>query len=282
MKKPIEKGNEVMTITFGDCGENHYGNQQIGKKVLLGQGFNYEDFLEAKKKAEKLDCEVDIIDLKELISDYINENKEFLTKNKIEINPAYLIFIRGAITKDHLDKIYAEMNTFEWDTKYFDVRRQKVLNKLARSVVCFDQNDQEPDYENKKGRIISFNRLPELNRAKSIIADIFGDKAKELIGEGNRYKNKDKNGIGYHGDVERRKVIAVRLNEKDKDGDTKTMPICFNWFYKNKSIGTNVSFDLPHGTIYAMSEYATGNNWKSSSIHTIRHAAGADKYTKIK
>ena len=160
MKKPVEKGNEVITITLGDCGENHYANQQIGKKVPLGQGFNLEDFLEAKNKAEKFGCEIDIIDLKELISDYINENKEFLTKNKIEINPAYLIFIRGAITKDHLDKIYAEMNTFGWDTKYFDVRRQKVLNKLARSVVCFDQNDQEPDYENKKGRIISFNRLP--------------------------------------------------------------------------------------------------------------------------
>ena len=34
----------VVTITFGDSGENHVGNQQIGVKVQTGQGFNYNDF----------------------------------------------------------------------------------------------------------------------------------------------------------------------------------------------------------------------------------------------
>ena len=32
--------------------------------------------------------------------------------------------------------------------------------------------------------------------------------------------------------------------------------------------------DLSHGDMYIMSEKATGNDWKKSSIETWRHAAG--------
>jgi hypothetical protein len=35
---------------------------------------------------------------------------------------------------------------FKWDEKYFDTRRQKVLNKHARKNVCFSDNYQKPDY----------------------------------------------------------------------------------------------------------------------------------------
>jgi len=39
----------VITVTFGDSGENHVGNQQIGTKVQEGQGFTLEDFQKAKE-----------------------------------------------------------------------------------------------------------------------------------------------------------------------------------------------------------------------------------------
>ena len=34
MKKPVEKGNEVITITLGDCGENHYANNCSCKWII--------------------------------------------------------------------------------------------------------------------------------------------------------------------------------------------------------------------------------------------------------
>lgn len=55
---------------------------------------------------------------------------------------------------------------FEWDTKYFDTRRQKVLNKLARHNVCFNDNYQAPDYANKKGTIIPWKNVPILYHVK--------------------------------------------------------------------------------------------------------------------
>ena len=34
--------------------------------------------------------------------------------------------------------------------------------------------------------------------------------------------------------------------------------------------------------MYIMSEKSVGNDWRQSSIAALRHAAGADKYLKIK
>ena len=34
--------------------------------------------------------------------------------------------------------------------------------------------------------------------------------------------------------------------------------------------------------MYVMSEYAVGTNWKSRSVYTLRHAAGADKFIVYK
>ena len=46
-----------------------------------------------------------------------------------------------------------EQLTYEWDKKYWDVRRQKVLNKLARHNVCYGNKGETADYENKRGTI---------------------------------------------------------------------------------------------------------------------------------
>ena len=39
---------------------------------------------------------------------------------------------------------------------------------------------------------------------------------------------------------------------------------------------------IEHGDIYIMSEKAVGNDWLNSNIPTLRHAAGAEKYTSLK
>ena len=276
----------VITVTFGDSGENHVGNQMIGEKVQEGQGFTLEDFQKAKEIVETINPEaiVTIHNLKELLIDNIGEKNttENITIGMLEYLPdTALIIIENILSQELADKIETELNTLTWDTKYWDTRRQRVLNKRARSNLCFDENDQEPDYENGKGRIVSFGRLPNLEKIKTSLGNIFGEKGQRLIGEGNRYPDRTKNGIGYHGDAERLKVVALRLNEANENGDRGTMPLCFQWFHRSKPIGKKFTLDIQHGTIYAMSEYTTGFNWRKSSLYTLRHAAGGKKYTDI-
>jgi len=277
----------VITVTFGDSGENHVGNQMIGEKVQEGQGFTLEDFQKAKEIVETINPEaiVTIHNLKELLIDNIGEKNttETITIGMLDYLPdAALIIIENILSQELANSIETELNTLTWDTKYWDTRRQKVLNKRARSNLCFDENDQEPDYENGKGRIVSFGRLPNLEKIKTSLGKIFGEKGQHLIGEGNRYPDRTKNGIGFHGDAERLKVVALRLNEADENGDRGTMPICWQWFHRSKPIGKKFTLDIPHGTIYAMSEYTTGFNWRKSSLYTLRHAAGGKKYTDLK
>ena len=40
---------EVISLTFGDSGENHVGMEQIGVMVEPGEGFNLEDFKQYRK-----------------------------------------------------------------------------------------------------------------------------------------------------------------------------------------------------------------------------------------
>ena len=59
------------------------------------------------------------------------------------------------------------------------------------------------------------------------------------------------------------------------------MPMKFGWFYKWKMVGKSYKTIINGGDLYFMSEKAVGSDWKSSSIFTLRHAAGAKKYLKF-
>jgi len=168
-----------------------------------------------------------------------------------------------------------EMDNFEWDKKYFDLRRNRVLNKRARANVCFGESNREPNYENKEGRIVSFDEVGCLKEIRDGLGEKLGGKCKKLICEGNRYFDLKKCGIGYHGDSERRKVIACHLGE--------TMDLHFNCFFKSKAVGKTLELSLESGDMYFMSEKAVGTDWKRRNVHTLRHSAGKAgvKYLKI-
>ena len=267
--------NETMTFTFGDAGENHVGMEMIGKIGDIGSGFNKDDLLISKKKLESNGFTCELIHLNNLY-----KNSESIDDNiKSSIQDAYVLVIRNAINyfieKDNgRQLIYNEMNKFEWDRKYKCHRRNKVLNKHARANVCFDNFSQEPDYENNKGRVVGYEEVPYLNTVRRKLVDVFGEKANNMICEGNRYFDIKKCGIGWHGDKERRKVIALRIGA--------TIPLKYQWFHKSKSIGDIFSIELNDGDMYVMSEKAVGYDWMLSSKYTLRHCAGCDKYTKPK
>ena len=60
------------------------------------------------------------------------------------------------------------------------------------------------------------------------------------------------------------------------------MPMKYGWFYKSNVVGKTLTIDVPGGSLYFMSEKAVGADWKFRSKYTLRHAAGASKYLKMK
>jgi hypothetical protein len=247
---------QTITITFGDVAENHKGMQKIGK--LAESGFTCEELKKFKICVEKVGKKCELINLTKLLPK--DENEDY--------PKACILIIRNGINLFvDLNKLWEEQINLEYDTKAFMYGR--VVNKHARHNLCFGFQCQEPDYQTGKGRIISFDSLPVLNKIRQNL-DIFGKKGENLMAESNFYYDVKKCGIGFHGDSERRIVIALRLGA--------SMPLRYQWFQNNKKIEDFKELILNHGDLYIMSEKATGFDWKRKIIPTLRHAAGCKKF----
>jgi len=239
------------SLTFGDAGENHVGMQQIGNKLECG--LMLSDLERIKNKYSNKECE--LINLTKLCEDSKEE--------------AYILIIRNFIDSELESKLEGELKDIHWDKTYYDIRRKRVLNKLARHNVCFDEKGQVADISNGRGTIVAFEDMPSLNMIKN---DLEQTTNLKLICEGNKYYDVSKCGIGYHGDAERRVVIALRIGE--------SMSLAYKWFYKSSHVGDKFSVMINSGDAYVMSDKAVGYDWKRRSIYTLRHAAGCEKYTK--
>lgn len=248
-----------ITITFGDVAENNIGMEKIGK--IAKKGFSIDELKETRSrfKKEGYQCEL------------INLNKA-LPKNVQGEKAAILIVREGASYFCDIDSFLEEQISLEWDTKA--LFRGVVKNKRARYNLCFSETSQEPCYEKGKGRIVAFGNLPNLNKVRKGLGKIVGENAKGLNAEGNLYYDPTKTGIGFHGDAERKKVVAIRLGA--------SIPLHYQWFHNCSPIGDRIELELHHGDLYIMSEKATGFDWKRRSQLTLRHAAGAEKYLKTK
>lgn len=256
----------AVTLTFGDQAENHVGMEKIGK--LADNGFSLEDLLAAKKVFEEKGGEAELIDLREKSEHLgIQENGE----------EAYVLILRGGVNiflKEWScsdDDCLMEQAKLTVDKKAFMYGR--VVNKKARHNLCFGDSGQEPDYENGKGRIIGYSDVPILNHIREVIPTFLGDKGASLVAEGNYYYDPKTCGIGFHGDAERKRVVAIRLGV--------AIPLHYQWFQNAKPIGKRIKLLLQHGDVYVMSEKATGFDWKKKIQYTLRHAAGCDAFLKI-
>lgn len=266
---------EVISLTFGDQGENNVGMEKVGRMVDAGEGYDLTDFKKYRKTFKAGGYEVEIYCLNRLV-DTDNTSPE-----GSRMADAHVMVVRGGInyflepTGKTDEDLFAEMDGFEWDRRYFCTRRKKVLNKHARANVCFGDVGREPDYEDKKGRIVAYDDCECLKTLKLGMAEALGEKCGNLVCEGNRYFDLKKCGIGWHGDAERRKVAAFRIGED--------MDLHFNWFERHASFGRTLKLTLSSGDMYFMSEKAVGWDWKHSSIPTVRHSAGKPecKYVKL-
>jgi len=251
-------------LTFGDAGENHVGMEMVGKLGAIGSGFTTDELRRAVHNLNDMG--------------HTAEYNSFMLHGF----DAGVLIIRNYLSDAHHNALLDEMDSFEWDTKYWDQRRKKVLNKHARSnVVILDGISQEPEYETGKGRIVDGDTLETFKELKSLMVNHINEateteKALNLICEGNRYDDLTKQGIGYHGDKERRKVIALSLGAPTQ--------MNWQWFQNSKPVGPTYKFTLNGGDIYIMSEKAVGYDWRltKGGILTMRHAAGAPKYISLK
>lgn len=250
--------NNTITITFCDRGENHIGNQQIGS--LAQVGFTCDELIDIhdKLKDKGVDCELH--NLREKLQKEYNSGAE--------LDASLLIIRNGVSLFTSIDSLYGELNNLTYDSKakmYGTVR-----NKHARHNLCFSDFDQEAEYENGKGTVVSYGRVPYLKEVREKLPDFFGEKSLNLVAEANHYYNTKKCGIGYHGDAERKIVIGLRLGAE--------MQLCYYWYHMGKRISTRMDFTLTNGDMYLMSEKTTGNDYKKRKIPTLRHAAGCEKY----
>jgi hypothetical protein len=248
--------NIAICITLGENAENHVGMQKIGDGELARSGFSCDELSRIKDEYEELGGVAELYDLRTLsgVDDVPEANVLILRDSTV------FLCDRDA------DKILGELAGLEWDKKYWDQRRQKVLNKNARHNLCFAEQGNEPDYGNKKGRVVAFADVPLMASWKSRVEKLCDQPP--LAAEGNLYYDARKCGIGWHGDGERKKVIALSLCSPDV-----TREIQWRWYLRSEPISDRIVVQLGNGDGYIMSEKASGFDWKKSSIYTLRHAA---------
>lgn len=248
------------TITFGDVCENGVGMQQIGERC--SNGISVNELKDIQAKMDELGYGTYYIDLTELCP------PELLPEE------AGLLYIRDGIDISGYthDELLAEQNELDYDKQKFS--RGRVVNSRARYNICFADFEQEPNYECKQGRVVNFDDLPALSALRSALPIYFGDACASLNAEGNLYYDLSKTGIGFHGDTERKIVIAARFGSP--------MRLSFAWYHQSKHVGKQIKLTIPPGGMYIMSSKAVGNDWKRKLIPTLRHAAGCESYLKIK
>jgi hypothetical protein len=248
----------TITITFGDVAENHVGMQKLGEKAK--DGFTINEMKKFERIFKKEQFKVEYYDLSAEIEFECEFASVLVVKNGLSL------FVEDT------NLFYETEKNRDWDTKA--IFRGQVKNKLARYNLCYADFSQEPDYEAGKGRVIDFKESEDLQSIRAGLGIYLGKKGKELNAEGNKYYDVKKCGIGFHGDLERKIVVAFRLGD--------TMPLCYAWFLRNEPISAPVTINIEHGDMYIMSEKAVGTDWKKSSIPTLRHAAGCEKYIGMK
>lgn len=264
--KDLEPTQECITITFGDVAENHVRMQKIG--TLAKEGLSCQELKAAQTKFEAKGVKCEYIDLNTV-----------LKKQKAE--PAAVLIVRSGIKLfADLDEAWKEQHTFRWDTKA--LMYGKVRNKKARYNVCFDEEAQKPDYSVGKGTVVAFKDMPCLNKIRSLLPEYVGAKTKNLKAEGNLYYDTNKCYIGWHGDSERKIVVAFRFG---------ALPLYYQWYLQGKTISDKIELKLAtegsgrfageSGDCYIMSQKATGNDWKQRKMPTLRHSAGHAKVLKM-
>lgn len=258
--------NHAITLTYGDQAENHKGMEKIGQ--MADSGFTLADLQTCKQRFEQAGNVCELIHLNQYLPAQLVEGAT--------ADPAYVLVIRGGVNTllrgagRTADDLFNEQVNLTWDKKAYMYGR--VVNKHARHNLCYSDYSQEPDYEEGKGRVYNFNSVPLTKHIREQLPNFLPNSA-GLQCEGNHYYDVRKNGIFYHCDLERLKVVGIRL------GDTN--PLHYQWYFAGQPVGTNHRLVINHGDVYIMDGMTKGVAWKRKNRYDLRHAAGCAKYTNL-
>jgi len=253
--------NSTFTFTFGDCAENHVGMEQVGKRGAAGSGFTLNELGSIYTNFTNAGYTCFMYDLSHVVTG-APQACVLVIKHGVDA----ILGTKGA------KRLFDEQAVLDVDKKA--VMYNRVVNKKARWNLCFDKEGHEPNYEEGKGRVVAYGDVPVTKQLVDSLPAWFGPKAEGLKGEANYYYDITRCGIGFHGDTERRKVIAARVGA--------SLPLQYQWFQYNKPVGGRMEIPLEDGDMYVMSEKAVGTDWKSSGLLTLRHATGCAMFTTIK
>lgn len=264
------------TITFGDIAENGIRMEQIGTNTE--RGITVAELDTAARAFKEKGADVELIDITQAVTEdeleeirsttTIKKPKLPKTMNDKSIEAKLLIVRNGAdiiLGDGGADKLLSEQVQIAYDRQ--KIWYGKITNSLARHNVCFADYDQVINLEEKKGTVVDFRHLEGLSAFRAALSEYIPILEEvDLKGEGNHYYDTGKCGIGWHGDKERKIVVAVRLGE--------SMSLHYHWYHNSKQVGTRVDVLLNHGDVYFMSEKAVGTDAGFKSKLTLRHGAG--------
>lgn len=287
--------SERMSLTCAPGGENHAGMEIIGRMPVKGEGFKATDMEGLCPYFENLGFDSSVLNLN-------NMSGENTIMGLGSDDQARVLLLREWVQTTFepttVQDIYKELIADTWDAEYLDKNKYRIeivdgvetkvrgkrMNKRARTNLCYVAGrEQEPDVWKGKGRIVDLKKKTALNRAVDRLRGMIeaglieiGSKTKVEINvvEGNRYYNLKTTGIGFHGDTERVVVICISIG-------CDNYPMRWQWFKDGMPLGNPIDITLNCGDVYIMSEKAVGADWKLRSIYTLRHAAGAKKYTGL-
>ena len=256
---PGPKGQPVshsFTVTWSKVVENGPGMEKIG--TLAPEGFLRTDLETAQKAFERV-CpgSTRLLDL-----------NEALPPDSVRDPNACILIVRDAARKFfgmRAAQLREELVHLggHWDCQKF--MRGTVKQSIARRNLCISTYAQAPDIARGKGTVVPWSDVPGLHHVQQGLSSYLGPKAVDLHAEGNFYHH-PKAGIGFHGDAERKIVIAMRFGEP--------LRLHYQAYHRFEPVGERLSVDdLREGDLYIMASKATGHDWRSSSILTWRHAA---------
>ena len=252
----------AITITFSGCVENAYGMKQHGDKH--DEGMSYKEMKFAEKELRDKGIEVEMIDL--VAGSGIKKEE-----CEGELEGAWVLIARKLAQRVCVEggkEVGKEVGGMKFDEK--KLLRGRVVNSKARRNNCITDKEIEADIKNGQGTVLSFANLPALTEIRQFIGGLAEtDKFDNLYAEGNWYYESKNCYIGYHGDVERNNVCAVRF------GDSLGLSFC--WFRKSKPFGRVMNVMLNEGDFYMMSRKAVGTDWRKRNKNTLRHCVNRNK-----
>jgi len=249
-------------ITFGEVAVLHVGGEEVGMQREHGYSVDELESLAAELAAGGA-C-VELISLTAALPPALRKGNEAATL-LIRNGASVLLQDKQAATA-----LLCEQQGLTYDSKYWDGRRSRTLNKRARHNLVFADKGVDASSDYKQFTIKAFAELPRLAAFRAALQERLGEKAHNLLAEGNHYFETS-SGIGFHGDSERKIVICLSL------GATSTLRYCWRLPGSSENTG-QVDIEVHHGDVYVMSEKATGFDWRCRSKTRLVHAAGSAKY----